>query len=184
MPLELSKQVTSKQIPWNKGKTYNLGFRGGGYSSIHQWLKKRFGKANYCESADCKKISKVFHWAKIKGKKYEHKRENFIWLCASCHKKMDYTEEEKLKNSRLRLGVKLSPAHRKAIKLATVGINKGNRNPIRPVMQIGLDGKEIRAWESLSDAANELGIHVSGISMVCKGKLHKTGNYIWKYLNK
>src|SRR3990167_2611761 len=56
-----------------------------GYWGIHQWLQTNFGKSNKCENPDCLHISIKFHWALIKGKKYERKRENFWMLCTSCH---------------------------------------------------------------------------------------------------
>src|SRR3990167_5514729 len=80
--------------PWNKGLKLpqssgenNLMWKGdnAGYFTIHSWLKRHFGKANKCENPNCKKISNRFHWAKLKGKRYIHKRENFWMLCSSCH---------------------------------------------------------------------------------------------------
>jgi len=67
------------------------------YSGIHLWLFKNYGKANQCQASllglVCKGVSKKFEWAKLKGKKYKYKRENFIQLCISCHKNYDYTLE-------------------------------------------------------------------------------------------
>lgn len=67
--------------------------RGGGYYAIHKWLFKNYGKADRCEGRECKKISHTFHWCLLKGKKYEHKRENFIMFCSSCHRLYDQTKE-------------------------------------------------------------------------------------------
>lgn len=84
--------------PWNK----NLkGFRTGeknnmwkgedaSYFAKHIWLKTNFGSANCCENPNCKGRSKNYHWALKKGYKYEHKRENFMMLCVSCHRLYDY----------------------------------------------------------------------------------------------
>ena len=60
-----------------------------GYHGIHAWLKRHFGHADRCEFSSCNKKSKVFEWALRKGFKYERKRQNFIRLCGSCHKKYD-----------------------------------------------------------------------------------------------
>lgn len=60
-----------------------------GYWGIHKWLYKYYGKANYCENLKCSKKSKIFHWALIKNKNYERKRDNFMQLCMSCHWKYD-----------------------------------------------------------------------------------------------
>ena len=67
------------------------------YLTIHKWLIRDFGKANKCEGKECRKISKCFDWSLLEGKNYERKRENFIMLCRSCHKKYDMTEETKKK---------------------------------------------------------------------------------------
>lgn len=109
-------------IPWNKGlpkeeqpffgKKHteefkkNLGERSRGennygwmgnnisYSSLHQWFRKTFGKPYKCENINCDHRSKRFHWALMKGKKYEKKRENFWMLCSRCHSKYDWSEEK------------------------------------------------------------------------------------------
>ncbi len=67
-----------------------------GYSALHYWLQRTYGKANHCENRknnilkfECSKESKNYNWALIKGKKYKRKRENFIMLCHSCHLKDD-----------------------------------------------------------------------------------------------
>ncbi len=59
------------------------------YVNIHLWLRKEYGKANKCEMESCDEKSKRFSWALKRGKKYEKKRNNFIQLCHSCHKKYD-----------------------------------------------------------------------------------------------
>ncbi len=60
-----------------------------GYKALHRWLKDNFGKANKCENPECEGKSKLFEWAKLKGKKYSHNRKNFQMLCRSCHRKYD-----------------------------------------------------------------------------------------------
>lgn len=70
------------------------------YINIHKWLWINFGKANKCENPNCiyprknreGKIMnkpKTFDWAKLKGKKYLRKRNNFWQLCRSCHIRYD-----------------------------------------------------------------------------------------------
>lgn len=60
-----------------------------GYRAKHIWLRSNYGKAKKCEGKSCKGISKNYQWALIKGKICQHKRENFMQLCASCHKIYD-----------------------------------------------------------------------------------------------
>lgn len=60
-----------------------------GYSGIHWWLRETFGNANHCDNAKCLSKSKRFEWAKLKGKGYQRKRNNFFQLCKSCHATYD-----------------------------------------------------------------------------------------------
>jgi hypothetical protein len=67
-----------------------------GYGGIHNWLRINFGNPDVCENVDClKKPTKRFEWALIKGKKCERKRENFIKMCVSCHRRYDMTEDKR-----------------------------------------------------------------------------------------
>jgi hypothetical protein len=66
-----------------------------GYAAIHKWLQARFGKANRCENEECDRTRKAFHWAKVQGKEYERKRENFWMLCTKCHFNYDITPERR-----------------------------------------------------------------------------------------
>ncbi len=67
-----------------------------GYNAIHMWLSRKFGKPLFCEKCGKKGFSpnRVWniHWALIKGKEYDQKRENFIRLCNKCHRRYDDTE--------------------------------------------------------------------------------------------
>lgn len=84
------------------------------YFAKHIWLNSHFGKATRCENYKCKYPRKTadrrtlvspkrFEWALRKGKTYQHKRENFVQLCASCHRFYD----NRTKRS---IGVKI-PSH-------------------------------------------------------------------------
>lgn len=60
------------------------------YDAIHSWLKTEFGKPQKYESHTCDKTKRIFSWCLKKNKQYEFKRENFIRLCTSCHRKYDH----------------------------------------------------------------------------------------------
>lgn len=71
-----------------------------GYFAFHEWIRKYYGRANKCEKPNCKYPRtnkrgqtiykpKSFQWALIHGKEHGHIRENYMMLCASCHKKYD-----------------------------------------------------------------------------------------------
>lgn len=110
--MKLENQVTSPS-----GRK----LRGGGYYAIHKWLSKNYGKAFFCENNLCDKKSKRYHWALIKGKEYKHIRTNFIQLCASCHKAMDYTDAERQKHRKRLLGKRLSQSSKDKISKANKG---------------------------------------------------------------
>ena len=56
---------------------------------IHVWLNRCFGKTRVCENVNCPGISNFYDWSKLRGKKYERKRENFWRLCRTCHNRYD-----------------------------------------------------------------------------------------------
>ena len=68
-----------------------------GYPRIHAWLYRWYGKAKKCEAnmikIRCSNKIKKYEWAKIKNKKYERKRENFLQLCISCHRIYDWNKQ-------------------------------------------------------------------------------------------
>lgn len=69
------------------------------YDGYHKWIKRVFGKAEECQNSSCFYPRKLvhgvlvkptrYHWALIRGKRYEKKRENYIQLCPSCHRLYD-----------------------------------------------------------------------------------------------
>lgn len=61
------------------------------YRDLHKWLEYHYGKATKCEKCNKKGKGREIHWALLKGKEYERKRENFIQLCIICHGKYDDT---------------------------------------------------------------------------------------------
>lgn len=68
-----------------------------GYYGVHSWLIVKFGKATKCENQNCEKKSKKFEWARIKGKSWERKRENYCQLCTLCHGRFDLCKKFKFK---------------------------------------------------------------------------------------
>lgn len=53
------------------------------YSTVHNWIRRHYGKANQCEECGRTDAPK-YEWANISGK-YYRKREDFKQLCSSCH---------------------------------------------------------------------------------------------------
>jgi len=50
----------------------------------HAFIKRWWGKANKCESANCTGRSQRYDWANISGK-YLRTRDDYMMLCRSCH---------------------------------------------------------------------------------------------------
>lgn len=93
---KISKALTGKKQPWNDNEKHHE-WKGNkaSYTAFHQWLKRKYGKANKCENPKCVYprmtangilwSPKRFEWAKIHGYEHDHKRENYWQLCKSCH---------------------------------------------------------------------------------------------------
>ena len=87
------------KMPQISGKNNYQWKENPGYFALHNWLKNYYGKASKCENLNCQHQNpKRFEWALLKDKDYERKRENFIQLCCSCHRKYDYTDEQRIKS--------------------------------------------------------------------------------------
>lgn len=158
--------------------------RGGGYHAIHKWLAKHYGKAKNCDNPFCSKKSKTFQWAKRKECSYEHNRDNFIQLCSSCHSFYDYTQERKDKIGKKSKGRISSPETRLKQSISCSGIHIGNKHSAKKIIQISLTGEVIKLWDCINDAAVNLEISPSGISMCARGKLKKSGGFKWSYVTR
>jgi len=108
--------------------------------------------------------------------------------------KKDKSYEEIYGNERANdLRKKLSNSH--------IGLNKGELHPMygkshtkevkerlskifsKSVIQLTLDNKYIREWDSIKLAQEGVGIKI-GISYCCRGKQKTAGGFKWKYKNK
>lgn len=59
-----------------------------GYSGLHVWLNKKYGKACVCENESCEGVSNNYQWAN-KTNQYRREISDWLQLCVSCHKKFD-----------------------------------------------------------------------------------------------
>jgi len=100
------------------------------YKNIHAWLKRHHGKPTNCQDLSCEKKSTIFQWALIKGKDHSRNKDNYIWLCSTCHNKYDYdrvwTKETRDKVRTSRLGKPLSEETKRKKSVAM----SGDRNPM------------------------------------------------------
>ena len=58
---------------------------------------------------------------------------------------------------------------------------KGRKECMKPVNKYDLNNNFIKRYSSIIEASKENKVYKANISACCKGKLQKTGNYIWKY---
>jgi hypothetical protein len=136
-----------------------MDIRSSEYSMIHSWLRHNFGRATFCEQ--CHLDSKRYQYALIKGKCYEKKRENFIWLCVSCHKKYDVTSKSRKNLSKSKMG-----NHYKAV----------------PISQLNREDETlINIFPSARYASKCLGILHTSISNALRGYSKSAGGFIWKF---
>ena len=86
--LELKKKLSDLR----KGKRFgkeNPNWKGDkvGYSGLHKWVSRHFGKPKECEK--CGRTGhRIVQWANKTGK-YLRERKDWFVLCASCHKLYD-----------------------------------------------------------------------------------------------
>ena len=74
-------QTESNHPRWKGAKT--------SYRSLHKWVQKHLGKPHYCEICQRDDLPhRSYHWAN-KSRTYKRIIEDWIRLCASCHKEYD-----------------------------------------------------------------------------------------------
>lgn len=61
------------------------------YSGVHKWIPNNYGKPNFCEVCGSED-AKYYEWANLSGN-YKRDREDWLRMCASCHKKFDYKDK-------------------------------------------------------------------------------------------
>lgn len=60
--------------------------------------------------------------------------------------------------------------------------DKGRKEHMKKVEMYDLEGNYIKTFNSIVEASKEVDIYKSNISACCKGKLNKTANHRWKYV--
>jgi hypothetical protein len=80
-------------IPKAKGAAHFAWKEDASYGAVHHWMYREHGKADLCENDACPGESERYQWAKKRGALYRKRRENFLKLCQSCHKRYDLGQE-------------------------------------------------------------------------------------------
>lgn len=91
----------SKGTQFKRGQTAgrnNVKWKGDNatYAAKHMWIRYHYGGANMCESDDCSRKSKNYHWSNVSGL-YKRDRKDWQQLCVPCHKIYDLARKKQLK---------------------------------------------------------------------------------------
>jgi hypothetical protein len=130
------------------------------YRSAHKWVREKLGKPISCANG-IDHIAKRFEWANLSGK-YLYKKNDWINLCPSCHRKMDFTEETRQKLSKSHIG-QISTQRKSIIKKS-------------------LKNKNIEIYNSITDAAIKNNILRTSLLNCLKKRTKTSGGFIWEYL--
>jgi phage gp45-like len=132
-----------------------------------------------------KKIKERFEQMKLdkieNSKKRSHKIKE-MWAEKDFRNKMQKiinSEEHKLKLSEASKKMWSNKEYRKMQSEKHKGNVSKNK---KRIAQYDLNGNFIKEYESIQDASIKNNINSKNISSVCKGKRHKAGKYIWKYI--
>jgi len=66
-----------------------------GYHGIHKWVTRKLGKPQKCTHCGTEEASK-YEWASV-GHTYSRDLTQWLRLCTSCHRKLDYNHKKKSK---------------------------------------------------------------------------------------
>lgn len=100
-----------------------------------------------------------------------------------------FNKKDKLKVEVDHIDRKRSNNHANNLRWVTKKENAKNRkyndrkNRCRKIVQITLNDKIVKKWESIKNAGDTLHIHVSGIRQACCGKLKTYKGFKWKYID-
>lgn len=53
----------------------------------------------------------------------------------------------------------------------------------RAIVQLTMDGEFVKRWDSITEAANSMGVDMRNIYSSCSGRVKSSHGYIWKYLS-
>lgn len=83
----------------------------------------------------------------------------------------------------MRLGSEMSDEQRDKISESCKGKKLGNQYANKPILQLDMDGKFIRRWESVSQAARGVGRAACSITICARGLVRHSAGFKWKYEN-
>lgn len=149
------------------------------YVNIHRWLKRFYGRASECRH--CQELNTTpkgrFEWALIKGFKYERNIENYMPLCASCHKKYDMDEE---KNKRASARMKIH--YKRDFPMCAPRLYGADHPGARPLYKIDKEtGNILAEYVTIRNAERDNNKRGIGSAIIRNGTC---GGFVWKYKEK
>lgn len=129
--------------PQRKNNMYNKGDKASKVAK-HQYLYKHFGRPTFCSNKKCQHKSNIFEWCLKAGRKYTHNPKDYLWLCRSCHRKYDLTDDKKnqaINNLWWKTGKVLN--HAKGERCHTSKLTKDKVLTIRKMLKDGHSYKEL-----------------------------------------
>lgn len=170
---------------WGRVKSLNYNHTGkpqimiplkgkGNYLKIHLGSNKTISIHKLIAETFIPIPEELLHYEKldvhhIDGNRSNNAVWNLIWICRDAHNKIHFANKT------------ISESHKEKLSKKIKG-----RIPewlTKEVLQFSKDGKFIKKFQSLSDAARELGIYHQSISNCCHQKPHcrTAGGFIWKF---
>lgn len=153
---------------------YRQGFTISQYNSMHSSLRKHKKSGLCCE---CGLKFNRTHWALKKGETYSYNISSYQEMCASCHLKMDCTDEYREK---ARLRGKEQVKNKPTWGTNSIGKFGGLHATSVGVVQLNIDGSFIKEWGSISEAVRHY--NLSGpcvISAVATGRKKSCHGFKW-----
>jgi len=127
------------------------------YIRTHQLLRDNNHKRKNCDF--CNKSECRIEWALKKGKNHSDNPNDYYNLCCSCHRKYDYTEEQR---------------ERRRV------LMKGSKTAGKPIEKYSLNGEYICTYETTADAARDVGGSRTSISNYLSGRYKTAAGFKWK----
>ncbi len=140
--------------------------------SVHRFvMQKKIGRALSSDEV-------VHH---INGNKHDNRVDNLSIMNPSEHSILHNTKYPR-KTICVVCGKEFAPheTNRKNGKICSLECKAKYMHPIS-VLQFTLNGEFVRSWDSVRDAARQIGVSHSNIIACCKGRQATCKNYKWRY---
>jgi hypothetical protein len=147
------------------------------YSAIHHWLRRKYGKPNFCEMCGSSE-EKKYEYALKKGRVHKRDINNYMRLCCKCHINYDFNDDRRKKIAMGLVGNKYTKGfkHSDETKNMISILTSGNKNPFygrRHSDESIAKMKESHKGQIVTaDTREKLSISLSGSGNPFYGKKH------------